>query len=279
MFSEDRPLFRTVSEYISLIKRTGLKNDSRGQLPGLNRAPVYPGDKYMYPVSLLISPLHHLLETAMIIDEGEEYRLAAARNSRTVCDRRFNWEKFARSAFTAMFSNFPHSQIAQVWTPYFHPAARWLKEKFPDMELSVKKHTVREKTIFTKRENGLSPDLEKEFFHTQNRVALDFSILSMSHLNMPFTNLDDIRVSMLCNPIPFFIECAYIIEENNRYKLIVTRHSYLILKKVMPSLDEACRLFRDCFVKHLPNKNNKARWSDFFYPPKNWLRKRLRILR
>jgi len=82
---------------------------------------------------------------------------------------------------------------------------------------------------------------------------------------------EDITISLLINSIHYFIECAYIIQSKNKYRLVVLQHQRVLIDQYY-STEKGCRIaYGRVFKDRAWDKRVTPFWSPFYNPDKKWL--------
>ena len=89
---------------------------------------------------------------------------------------------------------------------------------------------------------------------------------------------EDFMISMLVNAILYFIDCVYIIQLKDKYRLVVLQRCTVLLDKCYPT-ERGCKIaFQRLFKDKAWNEEIKPQWSHFYDPDKRWLAKKQKRL-
>jgi hypothetical protein len=89
---------------------------------------------------------------------------------------------------------------------------------------------------------------------------------------------EDILISMLINAIHYFIECVFILQSKDKFRLVVLHQSKVLYDKYYPT-ERGCRIaFGKFFKDKAWSEEIKADWSHFYDPDKRWLEKKCKCL-
>jgi hypothetical protein len=85
-------------------------------------------------------------------------------------------------------------------------------------------------------------------------------------------------VSLLINSIYYFIDCVYILNSKNKYRLVALQHNRVLMDKYYHTV-RGCKI---AFVKLFKDKawddSVKANWTSFYDPDKEWLEEKQSFL-
>ncbi len=86
-------------------------------------------------------------------------------------------------------------------------------------------------------------------------------------------------ISMLINAIHYFIECVFILQSKDKFRLVVLHQSKVLYDKYYPT-ERGCRIaFGKFFKDKAWSEEIKADWSHFYDPDKRWLEKKCKCLK
>jgi hypothetical protein len=78
-------------------------------------------------------------------------------------------------------------------------------------------------------------------------------------------------ISRLINSVYFFIDCVYILQSKDKYRLVALHYGRVLCDKYYHTL-RGCRIAFDKMFKHKAWREEvKANWSHFYDPDKSWL--------
>jgi len=82
---------------------------------------------------------------------------------------------------------------------------------------------------------------------------------------------ENIMISMLINSIHYFIDCVFILQLKNKYRLLVLQQSRVLFDKEYPT-EIGCRIaFGKLFKDKAWSEETNAEWSHFYDPDEDWL--------
>ena len=82
---------------------------------------------------------------------------------------------------------------------------------------------------------------------------------------------EDFMISMLINSIYYFIDCVYIIQLKDKYRLVVLQRCTVLLDKYYPT-ERGCKIaFQKLFKDKAWSEEITANWSHFYDPDQQWL--------
>jgi len=82
---------------------------------------------------------------------------------------------------------------------------------------------------------------------------------------------EDITISLLINSVHYFIQCAYIIQSKNKYRLVVLHNGRVLIDQDY-STEKGCRIaFGKIYKDRAWDKSVTPFWSLFYDPDKEWL--------
>jgi len=242
-------------------------------------------DRYPLKISLLVNPLYFQIDRAIIIfenhdDKAQRFRLVANRQDITICDRRFLSEQDAREAFTGIFANVPASIMPQVWTPFHKTANQWLIKNFPGQSWPVTKTMIVKNIDNNDDDTGLTQvnPLCDEIC-TGILTIFDTTVLEMFNKNPQGESQPAVKVSLLCNPYPYFLSGAFLVETGQKYRLIVFRRSFLVIDELFDHAKKARQHFVTLFSNNTIGAGIEPEWSESRNIPAGWLEKKLTELK
>jgi len=78
-------------------------------------------------------------------------------------------------------------------------------------------------------------------------------------------------ISRLINSMYYFIECVFILQEKNKYRLVALQHNRVLMDKYYPTI-RGCKIAFDKLYKDKARAEDvKANWTGFYDPDKDWL--------
>ena len=78
-------------------------------------------------------------------------------------------------------------------------------------------------------------------------------------------------ISTLINSIHYFIDCVYILQAKDKFRLVALQHSRVLCDKYYPTL-RGCRIaFEKLFKDKAWSEDIKAEWTILYDPDKRWL--------
>jgi hypothetical protein len=83
------------------------------------------------------------------------------------------------------------------------------------------------------------------------------------------------RITVLENSIYYFLECVFIIIEEDRFRLVVAHQNQLLLNCVYNTLRGAKIAFSRMFLEKAWREDIKAEWTHPYPPELKWLKKKL----
>jgi len=82
-------------------------------------------------VSLLINSVYFFIESVLILQTAEGYRLLAIHQGRLIADETYKTSKGAKIAFLKFFGYKAWDDgVKPQWTPFYPPEQPWLDEKY-----------------------------------------------------------------------------------------------------------------------------------------------------
>jgi hypothetical protein len=85
-------------------------------------------------------------------------------------------------------------------------------------------------------------------------------------------------ISMLINSVYYFIECVFILQSKDKFRLVALHQSRVLCDKYYNTV-RGCRIAFDKLFKNKAwNEEIKAEWSHFYDPDKQWLEKKCSYL-
>jgi len=90
---------------------------------------------------------------------------------------------------------------------------------------------------------------------------------------------DRVKISFLINALYWFTEYAFIIEEENGYRLISIHLGRLLVNKTYKQARNAKIAFTRFFNNKIWKKGIKPIWSPFYPPTPEWLKKKFKNLK
>ena len=82
-------------------------------------------------VSLLINSVYFFIESVLILETAEGYRLLAIHQGRLITDETYKTSKGAKIAFLKFFGYKAWDEgVKPQWTPFYPPEQPWLDEKY-----------------------------------------------------------------------------------------------------------------------------------------------------
>jgi hypothetical protein len=85
-------------------------------------------------------------------------------------------------------------------------------------------------------------------------------------------------ISMLINSVHYFINFVFILQSNDKFRLVALHHGKVLCDKCYNTA-RGCRIAFDKMYKdNALAEEIKAKWSHFYYPDKRWLGKKQRYL-
>ncbi|UCH94994.1 MAG: hypothetical protein JSV88_32725 [Candidatus Aminicenantes bacterium] len=86
-------------------------------------------------------------------------------------------------------------------------------------------------------------------------------------------------ISILINSIYFFIECVFILDFPDHYRLVVLQHGRVLKDARYKTLRGAKIAFSNAYRKKAWKEGMKPQWSHFYDPDKPWLDKKIKDIR
>jgi hypothetical protein len=83
------------------------------------------------------------------------------------------------------------------------------------------------------------------------------------------------KVTVLENSIYYFLECVFIIIEDDRYRLVVAHQKQLLLNCVYNTLRGAKIAFSRMYLAKAWREDIKAEWTHPYPPELKWLKQKL----
>ena len=81
-------------------------------------------------------------------------------------------------------------------------------------------------------------------------------------------------ISTLINSIHYFIDCVYILQAKDKFRLVALQHSRVLFDKYYPTLS-GCRIaFGKLFKYKAWGEEITPFWSHFYDPDKRWLQEK-----
>jgi hypothetical protein len=85
-------------------------------------------------------------------------------------------------------------------------------------------------------------------------------------------------ISMLINSVHYFIQCVFILQSKDKYRLVALHQRKVLIDKYYTT-EKGCKIaFGKLFKNKAWSEETKARWSHFYDPDKRWLEKKCRRL-
>jgi hypothetical protein len=85
------------------------------------------------------------------------------------------------------------------------------------------------------------------------------------------------KITLLQNSIYYFIECVFILIEENNYRLIALHHRQVLLDKYYKTLKGSKIAFAKFFKEKAWEKNVKPEWTPYYPPDKDWLEQKINM--
>ena len=85
---------------------------------------------------------------------------------------------------------------------------------------------------------------------------------------------EDFMISRLINSIYYFIDCVYIIQLKDKYRLVALHHRTVLCDKYYPT-GRGCKIaFQKLFKDKAWKEEVKPDWTNFYDPDHKWLAKK-----
>ena len=85
-------------------------------------------------------------------------------------------------------------------------------------------------------------------------------------------------ISRLINSVLYFIQCVFILQTKDKYRLVVLHHRKVLFDKYYPTL-RGCKIaFQIMFKDKAWSEDIKAQWSHLYDPDQEWLEEKCKNL-
>ena len=85
-------------------------------------------------------------------------------------------------------------------------------------------------------------------------------------------------ISVLINSIHYFIDCVYILQTKDKFRLVALQHSRVLYDKYYATSKDCRIAFTKLFKDKAWGEEITPNWSHFYYPDIHWLGKKQRRL-
>lgn len=112
-------------------------------------------------------------------------------------------------------------------------------------------------------------------YHNPNPESETKMELNQQHDTRQKINTQDKpMISMLINSIQYFIDCVFILQTKDKFRLVALHQSRILCDNYY-STSRGCRIAFDKMFKNKAWREGiKAEWSHFYDPDKLWLEKK-----
>jgi hypothetical protein len=87
----------------------------------------------------------------------------------------------------------------------------------------------------------------------------------------------DRMITLLQNSIYYFIECVFILIEENNYRLVALHNRRVLLDKSYKTLRGSKIAFSKFFQEKAWKQNIKPEWTHYYPPDKDWLDQKINM--
>jgi len=96
---------------------------NQAQAPGLE---LHTMEEKPVTVSLLINSVYYFIESVLILETTEGFRLLAIHQNKLIADETYKTAKSARIAFMKLFNYKAYTEgVKAQWTPFYAPEEGW----------------------------------------------------------------------------------------------------------------------------------------------------------
>jgi len=88
-----------------------------------------------------------------------------------------------------------------------------------------------------------------------------------------------VQISILVTSIYYFLDFAFIISDENNFRLVVIHNGQLLTDKTYKTVKGAKIAFSRIYGYKVWSEKIKPNWSDFYNPTAEWLNDRLKTIR